>query len=187
MIAGSAPRRARWLAPSALLVLLLQLLPLTDSQNDEMARGAGDSTPRHEWSTRPWAPPKSEAPEHVAETYGGMNHELLLAKAKERDAEEQAKRDAVAAVRAAEDKSPEAFLKAVRSFLPGDYYLLFRCAPACQRPIAARVAAHPPPVWGAALAARAAAVQLGTAVAITSIFHNTRAFQYAGTASWTRS
>lgn len=90
--------------------------------------GMSSSTPMHDWATNPFAPPQSEAPEHVAEMYGGIDHEVLVASAKVRDTEQAAMRNAEAARKAAEDKSPEAFLRGVRSFKPGNYELLFRCA-----------------------------------------------------------
>ena len=97
-----------------------------ETQDD--LRGAGSTAPRHEWAMKPWAPPKTAPPEHVAETYVGMDHELLAERAKARDAEDTAARTAEAARKAAEDKSPEAFLRGVRSFKPGNYELLFRSA-----------------------------------------------------------
>lgn len=88
----------------------------------------GDTTPIHDWATDPFAPPQSEAPEHVAQMYAGIDHEVLAGRAKVKDAEHAAARSAQAARRAVEDKSPEAFLRRVRSFEPGSYELLFKCA-----------------------------------------------------------
>ena len=84
-------------------------------------------TSAHDWATNPFAPPQSQAPEHVAEMYSGIDHEVLAKRVKVRDAEHAAARSAEAARKAAEDKSPEAFLRGVRSFKPGKYELLFRC------------------------------------------------------------
>ena len=88
----------------------------------------GDTTPIHDWATDPFSPPQSEAPKHVAQMYAGIDHEVLAERAKVKDAEHAATRSAEAARRAAEDKSPEAFLRRVRSFEPGSYELLFKCA-----------------------------------------------------------
>ena len=38
----------------------------------------GDTTPIHDWATDPFAPPQSEAPEHVAQMYAGIDHEVAL-------------------------------------------------------------------------------------------------------------
>jgi hypothetical protein len=150
-----------------------------ETQDD--LRGAGSTAPRHEWAMKPWAPPKTAPPEHVAETYVGMDHELLAERAKARDAEDTAARTAEAARKAAEDKSPEAFLRGVRSFKPGNYELLFRSArlhppthtqtssispPSAQLPSLGR---QPP-----AVPALAHALRFATADASAS----------AGTASW---
>ena len=115
------------------VVALLALPAITSAQpggGEPEAAAAYNrgSEPPHAWSTKPWAPPKSVPLDHVAETYSGMDHEVLAANAQARDDEDRAAAAAEAALEAAADKSPEAFLKAVRTFKPGDYDLLLRCA-----------------------------------------------------------
>ena len=121
------------------VVALLALAAITSAQPgggepEAAAPYNRGSEPPHAWSTKPWAPPKSVPLDHVAETYSGMDHEVLAANAQARDDEDRAAAAAEAALEAAADKSPEAFLKAVRTFKPGDYDLLLRCALAQPHP-----------------------------------------------------
>ena len=106
---------------------LLLVLGLAACATSADPGGSTPITPIHDWAMNPFAPPQSEAPEHVAEMYPGIDHEVLADRAKVKDAEHAAARTEEAARKAAEDKSPEAFLRGVRSFKPGNYELLFRC------------------------------------------------------------